>query len=47
MQIKASGSLRLLPLAADPPGPEAGEFYFNSTTGKFRGHTGSGWVDLH
>lgn len=47
VRVKATGSIRLLPLAADPAGPEAGELYFNSTTSKFRGHTGSGWVDLH
>ena len=46
-QVKASGSFRLVGLAADPASPDPGELYFNSTTGKFRGHTGAAWVDLH
>ncbi len=46
-QLKANGQVRLMPLSSDPAGGQGGDLYFNSTTSKFRGHTGSAWVDLH
>lgn len=46
-QLKANGQVRLMPLSSDPAGGQGGDLYFNSTTGKFRGHTGSGWADLN
>lgn len=46
-QFKAAGQLNLEPLASDPSGAEAGDLYFNSTTGKFRGYDGSSWADLN
>jgi hypothetical protein len=47
LQIKATGQARFMPLSSDPGGGQGGDLYFNSTTSKFRGHTGSAWVDLH
>lgn len=40
-------ALRLPVKAADPASPSAGDMYFNSGTGKFRGYTGGAWVDLN
>ena len=34
-------------LSADPSSAEAGDFYFNSSTGKFRGYNGTSWVNFH
>ena len=32
--------------SSDPTGEE-GDFYFNTTTKKFRGYNGSAWVNFH
>jgi hypothetical protein len=34
-------------LTSDPSSPEAGDFYFNSSTSKFRGYNGTAWVNFH
>ena len=34
-------------LTADPSSAEAGDFYFNSSTSKFRGYNGTAWVNFH
>jgi hypothetical protein len=48
MQIKSTGSVRFVPLAADPAsGNEAGDVYYNSSTNKLRVYNGTSWVDLH
>lgn len=45
--FQANGAVRLVPLTAAPLLPSPGELYFDSTLGKFRGYTGSTWIDLH
>lgn len=45
-RLKANGALNFVGLTADPAGA-AGDFYFNSATGKFRGHNGTAWTDLN
>jgi hypothetical protein len=48
MRMKATGSVRFVPLAADPAsGNEAGDVYYNSSTNKLRVYDGTNWVDLH
>jgi hypothetical protein len=48
MRVKTTGSVRFVPLSADPStGNEAGDVYYNSTTNKLRVYNGTSWVDLH
>lgn len=48
VRVKATGSVRFVPLSADPStGNEAGDVYYNSTTNKLRVYNGTSWVDLH
>jgi hypothetical protein len=48
VRIKSTGSVRFVPLAADPStGNEAGDVYYNSTSNKLRVYNGTSWVDLH
>jgi hypothetical protein len=48
MRIKSTGSVRFVPIAADPAsGNEAGDVYYNSTTNKLRVYNGTAWIDLH
>jgi len=48
MRVKATGSVRFVPLSADPStGNEAGDVYYNSSTNKLRVYNGTSWVDLH
>jgi len=48
LQAKSTGSVRFVPLAADPAsGNEAGDVYYNSSTNKLRVYNGTSWVDLH
>jgi hypothetical protein len=44
--IVSTGLIILNRLAADPPGV-TGAIYFNTGNSKFRGYTGSSWVDLN
>lgn len=34
-------------LSADPVGSASGEFYYNHATGKWRGYSGSSWIDIN
>ena len=43
--IEFDDVINLVNLGADPTGV-AGDMYFNSTSGKFRGYNGTAWVDL-
>lgn len=47
MSIKPTGQVKFIGLSADPAGAENGDFYYNSTTNKFRGYAAGAWVDLH
>jgi hypothetical protein len=48
VRVKATGSVRFVPLSADPAsGNEAGDVYYNSSTNKLRVYDGTSWVDLH
>lgn len=47
MRIKSGGQVRFVPLSEDPPDAEAGDVYFNSSTGKLRVYDGNSWIDLH
>lgn len=47
VRFRANGTLHLIPMAAAPADPEAGQLYFDQTTGKFRGWTGTAWADLN
>lgn len=46
-QIKSTGQVRFIPLAADPAGAEAGDVYYNSGSNKLKVYNGTSWVDLH
>lgn len=46
IRIKPQGQLNLVPISADPAGPEAGDVYYNSTTNKLRCYNGTTWNDL-
>ncbi len=48
LRVKSTGSVRFVPLSADPStGNEAGDVYYNSSTNKLRVYNGTSWVDLH
>jgi hypothetical protein len=48
VRVKPTGSVRFVPLAADPStGNEAGDVYYNSTSNKLRVYNGTSWIDLH
>ena len=48
LRVKSTGSVRFVPLSADPAsGNEAGDVYYNSSTNKLRVYNGTSWVDLH
>lgn len=47
IRIKGTGQVRLVPLASDPAGAQAGDMYFNSTTNKHRGYNGTTWNDFY
>ena len=48
VRVKSTGSVRFVPLSADPStGNEAGDVYYNSSTNKLRVYNGTSWVDLH
>lgn len=48
VRVKPTGSVRFVPLSADPAiGNEAGDVYYNSTSNKLRVYNGTSWIDLH
>lgn len=47
VDIKSTGQVRFMPLAADPSGAEAGDVYYNSSDNKLKVYNGSSWVNLH
>jgi hypothetical protein len=47
MRVKATGQIRLVPLAAAPGGEEDGDLYYNSATNKLQLRAGGAWVDLN
>lgn len=46
LRVKQTGSVRFVPLATAPSGPEAGDVYYDSTTNKLRCYNGTTWNDL-
>lgn len=46
LSVEPNGTIRLTPLAMAPDSPQAGQLYFDSTLGQFRGYTGAQWVGL-
>ena len=46
-QVRANGTLHLVPQSAAPASPENGQVYYDSTLGKFRGYAAGAWADLH
>lgn len=46
MEVNDTGSVRFVPLASAPTGPQTGDVYYDSGTNKLRVYNG-GWVDLH
>ena len=47
LRVKTTGQVRFVPLSSAPSGAEAGDVYFNSTTGKHYGYDGSAWQALY
>jgi hypothetical protein len=47
VEVKHTGAVRFIPRASDPPDPEAGDVYYNSTDNKLRVYNGTSWIDLH
>lgn len=47
VDIKSTGQVRFVPLAADPTGAETGDVYYNSGENKLKVYNGSSWVNLH
>jgi hypothetical protein len=45
--VKNFGTLHLAGQANDPTSPAAGQIYYNSATGKFRGYNGTAWQDFN
>jgi hypothetical protein len=45
LEVNDKGSVRFMPLAADPASGAAGEVYYNSSTNKLRVYNGTSWVD--
>lgn len=46
-QVKSTGQVRFVPLAANPSGAESGDVYYNSGDNKLKVYNGTSWVDLH
>jgi DNA-binding beta-propeller fold protein YncE len=47
LRVKSTGSLRFVPLSADPASGEAGDVYYHTTLNKLRVYNGSRWLSLH
>jgi sugar lactone lactonase YvrE len=47
LRVKSTGSLRFVPLSADPASGEAGDVYYHTALNKLRVYNGSRWLSLY